>query len=78
MKGYINTECQDCGNPLKDITKEHCEECRNKSEVVDAVRYTISILERGLRATQQRDLPGLRASLRDARHEIQDLEKLIR
>lgn len=74
--------CHKCGSFLPYNHKlddpRVCEGCDRRAERVSEVRYIISILEKGATAAQQDDLPGLKCALRDARHEIEDLERIIK
>ena len=78
--GLPHPACGECGERITWNRAEGdgiCDPCRMKAERVGEVRYCIAILERGLTAAQRGDRQGLREALRDARHEIHDLEKLI-
>jgi len=73
-------ECHECGNQVPYIDLGdlgRCPSCQEKEDLADGVRYIMSKLEIALLAARRGNRANLKAALRDARHEIEDLEKFL-
>lgn len=69
--------CYECGAKLDTRDERHCDRCKERFEVNDEVGYIIARVEAFRHAHRTGDRREAVCSLRDARHTLEDLERLI-